>query len=124
MVMYCCCLDRYWKISNKLTLRITMYYDVPYRVWNVDAMAHSACKVLPHPSFVYCAKYHTDIKKFVVTGGFDRLVRIWNLESEGSTAHVILLFYAETISCHVRIAASVCMSLQNWDPFHCYSELL
>jgi len=58
------------------------------RVWNVEAMRPSACKVLPHPSFVYAAKYHTDIRKLVVTGGFDRLLRVWNLESEGSTACV------------------------------------
>lgn len=67
------------------------------RVWNVETMAQAACKVLPHPSFVYCAKYHTDVRKLVVTGGFDRLVRVWNLESEGRTACVWLLFYAKIV---------------------------
>jgi len=61
-----------------------------YRVWNVDTMVHSACKMLPHPSFVYSAKYHTHVRKLVVTGGFDRLVRVWNLESKGTTACVRL----------------------------------
>jgi len=68
---------------------------VVYRVWNIETMMHSACKVLPHPSFVYAAKYHTDVRKLVVTGGFDRLLRVWNLESEGSTACVWQLFYLE-----------------------------
>jgi len=58
-------------------------------------MTHAACKVLPHPSFVYCAKYHPDIGKLVVTGGFDRLLRLWLLESESSTASVCLLFYLQ-----------------------------
>lgn len=66
---------------------------VVYRIWNVEAMMHSACKILPHPSFVYAAKYHVDVGNLVVTGGFDRLVRVWNLQSKGSTAHVWLLFF-------------------------------
>jgi len=65
-----------------------------YRVWNIESMTHSACKVLPHPSFVYAAKYHVHVGNLVVTGGFDRLVRIWNLESKGRTACVWLLFSA------------------------------
>jgi len=67
------------------------------RVWNVEAMAQSACKVLPHPSFVYAAKYHTDIRKLVVTGGFDRLLRVWNLESDGNTASVCVTAYTSLL---------------------------
>jgi len=78
----------------------------------VEAMRLSACKVLPHPSFVYSAKYHTDVGKLVVTGGFDRLVRIWNLESEGGTACVRLLICSKLPA---DACASVCMSLWNCD---------
>ena len=73
-----------------------------YRVWNVESMTRSACKVLPHPSFVYSAKYHSDVRKLVVTGGFDRLLRIWNLESEGSTAFVRLISYVEQFYMHMH----------------------
>jgi jouberin len=59
--------------------------DGTVRVWDIEKMARSSCKLLPHPSFVYTARYHSHVSKIVVTGGFDRLIRIWNLESDSNS---------------------------------------
>lgn len=34
-------------------------------------------QMLPHPSYVYCAKYGPDNATTVATGCYDRIVRIW-----------------------------------------------
>ncbi|KAG7229091.1 hypothetical protein INR49_013032 [Caranx melampygus] len=54
--------------------------DGTVREWNVDRLLGTAQKVLPHPSFVYCAKYHPTAQNLVVTGGYDSLVRVWRLD--------------------------------------------
>ena len=46
-----------------------------------------AMKTYPHPCFVYAARYHPQ-KSLVVTGGFDRLIRIWNKDNEGANGQV------------------------------------
>lgn len=50
------------------------------REWNVEGLQGTAQKVLPHPSFVYCARYHPTAQNLVITGGFDSLIRVWTLD--------------------------------------------
>uniref|UniRef100_A0AAR2LHW6 SH3 domain-containing protein n=1 Tax=Pygocentrus nattereri TaxID=42514 RepID=A0AAR2LHW6_PYGNA len=52
----------------------------PIVVWNIERLQGLAQKVLPHPSFVYCARYHPHAQSLVVTGGYDGLLRVWNLD--------------------------------------------
>ncbi|XP_020555524.1 jouberin isoform X2 [Oryzias latipes] len=54
--------------------------DGTVREWNVEKLLGTAQKVLPHPSFVYCARYHPSAQNLVVTGSFDFLVRVWRLD--------------------------------------------
>uniref|UniRef100_A0A3P9LUG3 Abelson helper integration site 1 n=1 Tax=Oryzias latipes TaxID=8090 RepID=A0A3P9LUG3_ORYLA len=54
--------------------------DGTVRCWNVEKLLGTAQKVLPHPSFVYCARYHPSAQNLVVTGSFDFLVRVWRLD--------------------------------------------
>ena len=49
------------------------------RMWDVERLQGIARKVLPHPSFVYCAQYHPTAQHLVVTGGYDFLVRVWGV---------------------------------------------
>lgn len=48
-------------------------------MWNVQRLQAIAQKVLPHPSFVYCAQYHPAAQGMVVTAGYDCLVRVWRV---------------------------------------------
>lgn len=59
---------------------------------------------LPHPSYVYAAKIHpaaTKDKLLVITGGFDKLVRIWD-----ATAVTVL----KTLSYHTAHVNSIVVS--------------
>lgn len=60
------------------------------RVWRTDdkASLNSLIKMLPHPSFVYTSKFHPIIDKLAVTGGYDRLLRVWNLKTDDQHAEV------------------------------------
>lgn len=46
----------------------------------MDRLLETAQKVLPHPSFVYCAQYHPIAQNLVFTGGYDTVVRVWRLD--------------------------------------------
>ena len=51
-------------------------------------MMTSCIKVFPHPCFVYAAQYHPGSPRLVVTGGYDRLIRVWTNRSEGLNGQV------------------------------------
>ena len=52
------------------------------RVWNLNDFGEQAEKLLPHPAFVYCAQFHPRVDTVVVTGGFDQVIRIWDISGE------------------------------------------
>jgi len=55
------------------------YYLIAYLI-NISSKKLSADKLLqmlPHPSYVYCAKYGPEKETIVATGCYDRVVRIW-----------------------------------------------
>ncbi|XP_024121319.1 jouberin isoform X2 [Oryzias melastigma] len=54
--------------------------DGTVREWNVEKLLGTAQKVLPHPAFVYCSRYHPRAQNLAVTGSFDCLVRVWRLD--------------------------------------------
>lgn len=51
-------------------------------------MSSNPDKLLPHPSFVYCAQFHNRVQKVVVTGSYDAIVRVWNLQTDDNNAQV------------------------------------
>ena len=62
--------------------------EAPYpprvdRVWTTRKQPQNVlAKMLPHPSFVYAARFHPVVDKVLVTGGFDRLVRVWSMQTD------------------------------------------
>ena len=45
-------------------------------------------KMLPHPTFVYAARYHPMVDKIIVTGCYDRIIRVWSNDTEDVHAQV------------------------------------
>ncbi|XP_023276724.1 jouberin-like isoform X2 [Seriola lalandi dorsalis] len=70
--------DLCWSRDDRRLLSASS--DGTVREWNVERLLGTAQKVLPHPSFVYCAQYHPTTQSLVVTGGYDSLVRVWRLD--------------------------------------------
>lgn len=58
----------------------------------MERLQGTAQKVLPHPSFVYCAQYHPTAQNLVVTGGYDSLVRVWRLDVDDVNGQLLQEF--------------------------------
>ncbi|XP_028824293.1 jouberin isoform X2 [Denticeps clupeoides] len=71
---------------------LTASSDGTVRVWNTDLCLASAQKVLPHPSFVYCAQFHPCVQSLVVTGGYDSLLRVWCVDVQDINGHLFQEF--------------------------------
>ncbi|CAL8284776.1 unnamed protein product [Lota lota] len=70
--------DLCWSRDDRSLLSASS--DGTVREWNVERLLGVAQKVLPHPSFVYSARYHPAAPHLVVTGGYDGLLRTWRLD--------------------------------------------
>ncbi|XP_069567712.1 jouberin isoform X1 [Brachyistius frenatus] len=70
--------DLCWSRDDRSLLSASS--DGTVREWNVERLQGTAQKVLPHPSFVYSARYHPSAQNLVVSAGFDSLVRVWKLD--------------------------------------------
>ncbi|XP_012527686.1 jouberin isoform X2 [Monomorium pharaonis] len=54
--------------------------DQTARVWDIHNQIVQHIEMLPHPSYVYCAKYGPNNATIVATGCYDRIVRIWAID--------------------------------------------
>ena len=97
------------------------------RIWNVDKMAATAVTTLPHPSFVYTALFHVKVNKVVVTGGYDRIIRVWSVKGDDLHGHVSLSgsSWSTVVICILMFTTDFVFhnccdsSLSKW-PFHMY----
>ncbi|XP_057200558.1 jouberin [Triplophysa rosa] len=82
--------DLCWSSDDRGLL--TASSDGTVRVWSIDRLQTFAHKTLPHPSFVYCARYHPQAQNVVVTGGYDGLVRVWNVDGQDANGRLLQEF--------------------------------
>lgn len=71
---------------------LTASSDGTVRVWDIEHLQTFAHKTLPHPSFVYCARYHPQTQNVVVTGGYDGLLRVWNVDVQDANGQLLQEF--------------------------------
>ena len=57
-------------------------------MWNVVEEKRGAEKVLPHPGFVYCCKFHPRMDTIIVSGCYDQVLRVWDLSHEDESGQV------------------------------------
>lgn len=68
-------------------------------MWDIHSMMNDFIKVFPHPCFVYSADYHPSLSSIIVTGGYDRLIRVWDSTCDGNNGQVIyLLMYLGVVN--------------------------
>ncbi|XP_062864119.1 jouberin [Trichomycterus rosablanca] len=82
--------DLCWTRDDRFLLSASS--DGTVRVWDIERLQSLAQKILPHPSFVYCAQYHPRTQNLVVTGGYDSLLRVWNLDTKDVNGQLLQEF--------------------------------
>ena len=65
-------------------------------MWDTKRFLSAPIKLFPHPSYVYTTKYHPISQNLIITGSYDKTIRVWNKMSDGHHAdvsrNVLLLF--------------------------------
>ncbi|XP_045428583.1 jouberin isoform X7 [Pipistrellus kuhlii] len=92
---------------------LTASSDGTARVWKNEINNTNTFKLLPHPCFVYTAKFHPAAKELVVTGCYDAVVRIWKVDMKEDPAILIRQF-----DTHKSFINSLCFDTEG---HHMYS---
>ena len=53
------------------------------KVWNIEKPNKPV--ILPHPKFVYTAKFHPLDNNYIFTAGYDGIIRVWDLSKKKNT---------------------------------------
>ena len=59
-----------------------VYKSINFRIWNFEQTERKPWRTLSHPNYVYCVRFHPFVEDIVVTAGYDKLIRIWNIEKK------------------------------------------
>ncbi|XP_035826372.1 jouberin isoform X2 [Aplysia californica] len=69
--------DLSWSRSD--TQLMSASSDGTVRIWELDKLGETQLRLLPHPGFVYTAEFHPRVESVVVTGGYDEVIRVWDI---------------------------------------------
>ncbi|CAF1274494.1 unnamed protein product [Didymodactylos carnosus] len=64
--------------------------DSSVKIWNFENIQRKPWRTLSHPNYVYCVQFHPYIEEVVVTAGYDKLIRIWDIQKKHGTVRIIL----------------------------------
>ncbi|XP_055120833.2 jouberin isoform X6 [Symphalangus syndactylus] len=103
--------DLSWSKDDRYIL--TSSSDGTARIWKNEINNTNTFKVLPHPSFVYTAKFHPAVRELVVTGCYDSMIRIWKVEMREDSAILVRQF-----DVHKSFINSLCFDTEG---HHMYS---
>ncbi|XP_025853655.1 jouberin isoform X1 [Vulpes vulpes] len=103
--------DLCWSNDDRYIL--TASSDGTARIWKNEINNSNTFRVLPHPSFVYTAKFHPAVKELVVTGCYDSVIRIWKVDMRENPAVLIRQF-----DTHRSFINSLCFDIEG---HHMYS---
>ncbi|XP_008820297.1 jouberin isoform X1 [Nannospalax galili] len=103
--------DLSWSKDDRFIL--TSSSDGTARVWKNEINSTSTFRVLPHPSFVYTAKFHPATKELVVTGCYDSMIRIWKIDMREDAAILV-----RQVDAHKSFVNSLCFDNEG---HHMYS---
>nr|XP_028702977.1 jouberin isoform X8 [Macaca mulatta] len=103
--------DLSWSKDDRYIL--TSSSDGTARIWKNEINNTNTFKVLPHPSFVYTAKFHPAVRELVVTGCYDSMIWIWKVEMREDSAMLVQQF-----DVHKSFINSLCFDTEG---HHMYS---
>uniref|UniRef100_A0A8C2UQ49 Jouberin n=1 Tax=Chinchilla lanigera TaxID=34839 RepID=A0A8C2UQ49_CHILA len=103
--------DLSWSKDDRYIL--TSSSDGTARIWKNEINNTNTLRVLPHPTFVYTAKFHPAVRELVVTGCYDSVIRIWKVDMRESSAVLVHQFDA-----HKSFINSLCFDAEG---HHMYS---
>uniref|UniRef100_A0A8I3MXJ7 Jouberin n=1 Tax=Canis lupus familiaris TaxID=9615 RepID=A0A8I3MXJ7_CANLF len=103
--------DLCWSNDDRYIL--TASSDGTARIWKNEINNSNTFRVLPHPSFVYTAKFHPAVKELVVTGCYDSVIRVWKVDMRENPAVLIRQF-----DTHRSFINSLCFDIEG---HHMYS---
>ncbi|XP_053394001.1 jouberin-like isoform X2 [Mercenaria mercenaria] len=79
--------------------------DGTARVWDLHAFGEQQQKLLPHPAFVYCSQFHPRVETIAVTGGYDQVIRVWDVGDDDTKVDL-----RQELEDHVGLVNSICFS--------------
>ncbi|KAM4865886.1 jouberin isoform 3-T3 [Thomomys bottae] len=103
--------DLCWSTDDRYIL--TSSSDGTARIWKNEINNTSTFRVLPHPSFVYTAKFHPATRELVVTGCYDSIIRIWKVDMKEDAAILV-----RQVDAHKSFINSLCFDNEG---HHMYS---